>query len=170
MYDRQTSSLWSQGKGEAIRGKLQGTKLQIIGSTMVTWKDWRSLHPDTLVLVKQTERDKEVDGRKSYRTSDALGVTGRTHSGGPLGPKVLVVGFHVAGRAYAVPLDNLKDPGFLQFDADGSQAIVVATPDRLSAKVFLAGSEQFTKAETNGARVILIENLARPGTDSMAAR
>jgi hypothetical protein len=170
MYDRQTGSLWSQGKGEVIRGDLHGTRLQLIGSSMVTWKEWRSLHPDTLVLVKQTERDKEVDGRKSYRTSDAIGVTGRTHSGGPLGPKVLVVGFHVAGRAYAVPLDDLKNPGFLQFDADGSQAIVVATPDRLSAKVFLAGSEQFTKAETNGAQVILTDQKSGSSWDGLNGR
>jgi hypothetical protein len=92
MYDRQTGFLWSQGKGEPIRGDLHGTKLQLIGSSMVTWKEWRSLHPDTLVLVKQTKRDKEVDGRKSYRTSDAIGITGRTHSGGPLGPKARLAG------------------------------------------------------------------------------
>ena len=50
MYDHQTDSLWSHFTGAAITGPFAGTKLEIVPALQTTWKRWKELHPDTLVL------------------------------------------------------------------------------------------------------------------------
>ncbi|MCG6926599.1 MAG: DUF3179 domain-containing protein [Acidobacteria bacterium] len=58
--DRETDSLWSILTGDAIEGKLQGTRLdQWPVGEKVRWREWREEHPDTLVL--------SVDGREHIR-------------------------------------------------------------------------------------------------------
>ncbi len=49
-WDHETGSVWSQPRGEAILGPLTGTRLELLPSTLATWADWRSAHPDTLAL------------------------------------------------------------------------------------------------------------------------
>jgi len=50
MIDLETKSLWSHILGECVHGELKGEELpQLIADTM-TWKAWRSAHPDTTVL------------------------------------------------------------------------------------------------------------------------
>jgi Protein of unknown function (DUF3179) len=172
LFDRQTRSLWSQGKDVAIEGKYRGTKLQYYDSSEMTWKDWLALHPDTLVMEKRTEMDRAglTERQKTYLTNDRLPATGRTHPGGALPPKVFVVGFFVKGQAYAVAMDDLRSRGFLQANAGGVPVVVVATPDRLSAKVYLAGSHRFTKAEEQGARIVLADQKSGASWDGLAGR
>ena len=50
MYDHDTASLWVHVTGTAIKGALKGTKLTFFPSALTTWKNWKSSHPDTLVL------------------------------------------------------------------------------------------------------------------------
>jgi hypothetical protein len=52
MFDRETDTLWSQLLGEAVRGELIGTKLEFVPSWMMTWEEWKALHPDTVALDK----------------------------------------------------------------------------------------------------------------------
>ena len=159
LFDRQTNSLWSQGRAKAIHGKYEGTKLDYYSSSVMTWKEWRALHPDTLVMVKQTDEDKAglTEARKAYRTNERVGATGRAMIGGALPPKSFVVGFEIKGQPYAVAIDDLKDREFLQLNADGVSVVVVPTTDRLSAKVYLAGAHQFTRAEKQGPRTRLTD-------------
>lgn len=50
MYDRETNSLWSHILGEAMDGKMKGSKLEQIPSVMTDWRTWRRDHPNTTVL------------------------------------------------------------------------------------------------------------------------
>lgn len=78
MYDRQTDSWWAQAMGEAIHGELKGTSLEIFPSQMMTWKEWRARHPDTLVLQKPSGNRAMRDSYATYHASDRIGVTGFT--------------------------------------------------------------------------------------------
>ena len=49
-FDHDTGSVWSQPTGEAIMGPLTGERLELLPSTLSTWDDWRTLHPDTRAL------------------------------------------------------------------------------------------------------------------------
>ncbi|PSQ10368.1 hypothetical protein BRC93_09885 [Halobacteriales archaeon QS_5_70_15] len=51
MYDEPTGSRWSQVLAEAICGPRTGESLEIRPSTVTTWGQWRSGHPDTGVLL-----------------------------------------------------------------------------------------------------------------------
>jgi hypothetical protein len=55
MYDRQTNSWWSQASGRAIEGRRRGAELRVFDSDMMTWAQWRDLHPGTLVLSKRMD-------------------------------------------------------------------------------------------------------------------
>jgi len=56
MYDEQTLSLWSNLTGEAVAGPLlsPGTRLPMLALTVTRWKDWRTLHPETTILARET--------------------------------------------------------------------------------------------------------------------
>ena len=59
MYDRQTESLWSQVRREAVAGPLTGAKLKVLPSTLTTWKKWRRQHPNTAVLSPDTGHQRD---------------------------------------------------------------------------------------------------------------
>ncbi|MCZ6541906.1 MAG: DUF3179 domain-containing protein [Nitrospinae bacterium] len=108
LYDRQTESLWSQIKQEAVTGKLIGTRLQLIPSTQTTWGAWKKQHPDTLVLSTQTgyDRDYERDPYQGYFTSREIffpvgRLDHRYH------PKEQVIGVQLEGLAKAYPFSEL---------------------------------------------------------------
>ncbi len=63
LYDRQTESLWSQISARAVTGPAQGLRLSLVRSRMLPWRLWRSLHPDTTVLSRETGH------RRSYGSS-----------------------------------------------------------------------------------------------------
>ncbi len=54
MYDRLTESYWSQALGMAVKGELTGYQLNLVPFDVITWGDWKKLHPDTLVLTTDT--------------------------------------------------------------------------------------------------------------------
>lgn len=55
LVDRETDSVWSQMDGRAVSGPLEGEPLEVVPSIQTTWGHWRSLHPDTRVMVLADE-------------------------------------------------------------------------------------------------------------------
>ena len=58
MYDRQTESWWQQITGQAVVGELTGTQLHVVPSQIVSWAEFKRLHPGGLVLSTQTGFDR----------------------------------------------------------------------------------------------------------------
>jgi hypothetical protein len=54
MYDRQTESLWSQARRAAVTGAMTGAELEVLPSTLTSWRKWRQKHPQTEVLSLDT--------------------------------------------------------------------------------------------------------------------
>lgn len=54
MWDRQTESWWQQFTGDAIIGRLTGTRLERIPSTIMSWRIFKGTYPDAQVLSKNT--------------------------------------------------------------------------------------------------------------------
>ena len=54
MWDRQTESWWQQFTGEAIVGKLTGTKLDVLPSPLISWADFKAANPEGTVLSRDT--------------------------------------------------------------------------------------------------------------------
>lgn len=55
MRDRGTGSVWAHLDGFASQGPLAGERLRFVALPQMTWGEWRSLHPDTLVLDYNTQ-------------------------------------------------------------------------------------------------------------------
>src|SRR5215218_9519998 len=54
MYDRQTESWWQQITAEAVVGELTGERLEVLPSQILSWAEFRRLHPDGEVLSRDT--------------------------------------------------------------------------------------------------------------------
>ena len=95
MYDRLTDSYWSQALGKAITGELAGLDLKIIPFDVITWEDWKLVHPDTLVLTTDTGHIRSYgnDPYGDYYTNSSIyfpveNDDSRMH------PKEIILGFN----------------------------------------------------------------------------
>ena len=95
MYDRLTESYWSQALGTAIVGELAGFELNKIPFDVITWKDWKTLHPDSLVLTTDTGylRPYGVDPYGSYYNDPRI-LFPVENKDDRLPPKTIIIGFH----------------------------------------------------------------------------
>ena len=142
MYDRQTLSWWAQATGKAIDGKLKGGVLGMYPeASMMTWAEWRKLHPNTLVLTKLTASGLEGMSTRyrEYHESSRLGVTGRLRvRDRTLPPKSLVVGFLIDDEPLTVDMTKLKAKGrAVATSQSGKRFEVAATAQGGGAQVFL---------------------------------
>jgi hypothetical protein len=113
MYDKETESLWSQVKNQAVTGPMTGAKLNVLPSSLTAWEKWKKKHPDTMVLSLDTgyDRDYSRDPYAEYHESRS-GFFGffrglfEGHEG-----KELVAGVTVDGHSKAYPLEKLRQLG-----------------------------------------------------------
>ena len=108
LYDRETQSLWSQIRAQAVAGSMKATRLNAVPVVHTTWADWRKRHPATLVLSEKTgfARDYERDPYAGYEKSAELIFPVRFRAEG-FHPKERVLGVVIGGKAKAYPFVEL---------------------------------------------------------------
>ncbi len=161
MYDHQTQSLWSQFLGRAVKGPLNGTKLEIIPVTQTTWAGWRELHPDTMALNKRGRY--QEDTYESYYTSGSAGVLGETRGDRRLARKELVVGVNLDGNAKAYPFKVLDERTVVNDTVAGNGVMVFFDSATDTALVYNRAVEGRPltfriDGEPEGIRTILVDN------------
>jgi hypothetical protein len=65
MYDRQTETWWQQATGDAIAGEHAGGQLEFYPASMISWADFKDLHPNGMVLSRDTGHPRNY-GRNPY--------------------------------------------------------------------------------------------------------
>jgi hypothetical protein len=136
MYDRITNSLWSEILGEAIAGELTGTKLIHFPLMQTTWQNWKNLHPDSLVLSKDTgyARDYANLPYQGYEESERI-MFPVGHTDTRFSPKERVLGLSFQGVHKAYPFSKLakakvindkieKEPILILFDNQSETALI----------------------------------------------
>jgi hypothetical protein len=95
MYDRYTESYWSQALGTAVKGELTGYELNLIPFDVITWGDWKKIHPETVVLTTDTGhiRSYATDPYGNYYTEPRI-MFPVEHSDDRLHPKEIIIGFN----------------------------------------------------------------------------
>lgn len=95
MYDRLTDSYWSQAIGIAITGELTGYELKTIPFDVISWGDWKSMYPGTLVLTTDTGhiRSYSVDPYGNYYTDPRV-IFPVDNKDDRMHPKEIILGFH----------------------------------------------------------------------------
>ncbi|MFQ5440895.1 MAG: DUF3179 domain-containing protein [Nitrosopumilaceae archaeon] len=94
MYDRLSESYWSQGLGIAVTGEFTGTQLKTIPFDVITWGDWKTLHPHTLVLTTDTGhlRSYATDPYGNYYTEPGI-IFPVDKNDDRMHPKEIILGF-----------------------------------------------------------------------------
>ena len=127
MYDRFTESYWSQALGMAVTGELSGYQLNLIPFDVITWGDWKKIHPDTLVLTTDTGhiRSYATDPYGSYYTEPRI-MFPVEHSDDRMNPKEIVIGFN-QGDVYKAFKQNEIESNVLINDFVGDTPILLVS-------------------------------------------
>jgi len=51
MKDRQSETLWSQVRLQAVEGERAGQRLELLASNQMTWQEWAGQYPDTTLVI-----------------------------------------------------------------------------------------------------------------------
>jgi hypothetical protein len=134
--DSRTCSWWRQVTGEAVTGKLKGTKLQELPSEQMKLSAWLRMHPGTRVLQPDTLYTKKYEGLSLY---DEGRKTGRLERRDSLSwqDKSWVVGVPVglaAARAY--DWNELIAAGVINDTLAGEPVLIGVEMDSASFHVF----------------------------------
>ncbi len=130
MYDRKTDSYWSQVLGQAIVGELAGRVLKRIPLDHVTWRVWRNLYPDTVVLSTDTgfSRSYGVDPYGDYYTSPRIWFPVENEDE-RLHPKALTYGLVIASEAKAYLDEDIVSKGVINDELGGVDLVIVGRED-----------------------------------------
>lgn len=150
LYDRQTESLWSQLMSQAISGTYKGRRLTDLPVLHTTWQDWRTRHPDTLVLSTDTgfRRDYSRGPYETYLKSPQImfpvsAVSKRYH------PKEEVLGLSIDGIAKVYPFVELEKSPAAFTDQVGGKTVTVRYDRRhRSAEAFDEHGERLSGVRT----------------------
>ncbi len=136
MYDRLTESYWSQAVGLAVKGPLSGRVLETVPFDVITWGDWKGLHPDTLVLTTDTghSRAYNVDPYGSYYT-DRRVMFPIDNRDDRLHPKEIILGFSMGNTSKAYPQSVVESEALIN-DAIGDTPVLIASLFPENARAF----------------------------------
>jgi len=139
LYDRQTESLWSQIRKQAIAGPLKGQHLQQIPLAHTSWSDWQARYPQTRVLSRDTgyRRDYSHSPYAGYADNESLMFeVSRVDRRIPL--KERVIGVELNGVAKAYPFSALSQGSGEVTDQLGGQTVrIVFDSIHRSGQVFV---------------------------------
>lgn len=109
-YDKATRSLWGQLSGQAVSGELGGNNLEKVAVVYTSWKEWRMMHAETVVL--STSNSNVID----YTTAAYTEYEGTielpfpvSYTNKRLPLKSKVIGLEVDGKYKAYPFSMLRN-------------------------------------------------------------
>jgi hypothetical protein len=156
MYDKATSSLWSTFTGTPVIGPLVGKGIELETRPVVTttWDEWRSRHPDTLVLSLETGRERDYREGAAYRdyfSTDRLMFAVPTLDR-RLPNKAEVLAIRYDGEPLAIAADFLERNPVCQGRA-GATDFVVFTDRSGANRVYDASGVSFVSWDGRGRAV-----------------
>ncbi len=136
MYDRWTESYWSQALGIAVTGELTGMQLKKVPFDVITWGDWKKLHPDTLVLTTNTGhlRSYATDPYGNYYTDPRI-IFPVDHSDDRMHPKEVILGFHENGIYNAYKQSDVETHTIIN-DNVGETSIMLVSQFSQNSRAF----------------------------------
>lgn len=152
LYDRATSSLWSQILMKAVTGPLKGTPLRVVPLTHTQWRAWSQRHPRTQVLSTDTGHLRDY-GRDPYAGYEQVArpMFEVQHRDDRLPAKAWVLGLRVGDDVRAYPFEWLD----AQADSAGRW------PDRLGGMDVVVHYDRASRsAEARGANGTLLPSVS----------
>ncbi len=110
MFDRETDTLWTHVDGHAIKGPLGGQTLVPVAAVHATWKQWKTMYPDSQVLKKPSGFRSPYE---SYnRSSSRLGIFGRRNRDTRLPGKERILGIRADALGQSSKTCRTGGPSF----------------------------------------------------------
>ncbi len=136
MYDRLTESYWSQALGIAVKGELSGYELNLVPFDVITWGDWKTLHPDTLVLTTDTGyiRSYTTDPYGNYYTEPRI-MFPVENNDDRMHPKEIILGFN-QDSIYKAYKQNDIESNIIINDSIGETPIILISLFSQNARAF----------------------------------
>lgn len=127
MYDRLTDSYWSQALRMAVKGELTGYKLNLVPFDVITWGDWKKIHPDTLVLTTDTGhiRSYATDPYGDYYTESRI-IFPVENNDDRMHPKEIILGFSLEGTYKAYKQSDIESKVLIN-DSVGQTPLLLAS-------------------------------------------
>lgn len=133
LYDRETTSLWPQIGGVAVRGEMKGARLTPIASTVVSFGEFRAEYPNGQVLQRPTAADYTVKPFAGYdRRSGPDPDVFHARVDPRRRAMQRVVGVALGHEARAYPYDALRAAGVVNDAIDGNRIAVFFSDDAAS--------------------------------------
>lgn len=143
MYDRATDSYWPQSLGKAVVGPSTGKIIEKVPTDTVFWGDWKAVHPDTLVLSRDTGFLRSYSGANPYgEFGNFRDINLRfplEHDDPRLPAYDVVYGIEVDGMFKAYSQDALSDAGVIDDELAGVPVTVTWDADLKSARATADG-------------------------------
>ncbi len=136
MYDRNTESQWSQSMATAITGELAGKKLRKIPFEVMSWKDWKSLYPETKVLSIDTGYSRPYNSNpysKYFSDGNLVSPVGNLDE--RMHPKMIVVGLESNNEYKAYLQPHIENSTVIN-DSVGSKNVLLFSKHPFQARVF----------------------------------
>lgn len=141
MLDYEMGSYWWQVPGQAIVGPLTGEELEILPSTVITWRGWRELHPDSQVLSRDTGFDRNYDQDPFATYAEILDEgrfafpVGEAARDPRLSPAAVVLALKIEGEAVVYSLEP-SEPSVVHDEVGGSPVAIFLDPDSQTGAAF----------------------------------
>jgi len=142
LEDATTKSWWRQSTGEAIAGKMKGTKLNEIFSTQTTLAKWLQLYPTSLIMQADINSTEKYDTTYKYEDGKSKSKLTGTDSLS-WKDKSWVIGVKADNNYKAFDWNELKQKKLLQAKIGNSNAVVILAMD---GKSFFAFENPFNSS------------------------
>ena len=128
MFDRETASMWTQVDGRSILGPLAGHQLTALPAIHATWKQWKTLYPESQVLSKNAITPSAYT---AYNGNLDLGILGRRNEDDRLNGKERILGIVNDVTSIAFPVDDVCRAELVQAEVGTQPIVLIATSDDL---------------------------------------
>lgn len=134
MYDRETGTLWSHVDGRALSGRLLGETLQPVPAIHATWKEWKALYPESVVLKKNGAYQSSYE--EYNRDQSRMGIFGRRMNLPALPPKERILGVRFNGSAMAFTVKDVRRAAIVETEVGGVPIVLAAVGAELPVVAF----------------------------------
>jgi hypothetical protein len=162
MFDHETASLWSSLTGEPVVGPVAALDLKMTALPVVTttWREWRTRHPETVVLSLDTGFQRDYSEGAAYRayfaTDELMFSVPRLDGRLPNKAEVFVVRSTApadAARAavrntppFAISTRLLGERPVFHADVGGTSIVVITSPAGAS-RAYASGQYRFSATD-----------------------
>jgi hypothetical protein len=154
--DKTTKSWWRQANGEAITGKLKGTKLPELEAQQTSLATWLQLYPNTKIMQVDLKFKENYDSTTKYESGKSKKELTGTDSLS-WKPKSWVVGVESGKGSIAIDWNRLKKERVVNFQVGEKPLVLVLASDNKSFFAFERPNSQTKFSFQND--ILLTENL-----------